>query len=134
MDLKDFVKTSIKDIATASQELQTELAETGVLVNPPVSSMQKDIFEEGNVGCTWRQIRDVDFDVAVVASSAGGGKAALKVWSVEISGGADGAHETSSRLRFSIPIALPASQSEKENQEKRRTERSKSAPRMRGLY
>jgi hypothetical protein len=62
----------------------------------------------------------VEFDVAVSATSesAGGGKAALKILSVEA--GVDGTHkrgnEEVSRVKFSIAITLSPSNAEAKNQ------------------
>ena len=93
--------------------MQEKWGEAGVIVNPPVDSKQSNLFQEGSTSHVFRQIQNVNFDVAVTAATetGGGGKAGLKVFSAEV--GIDGTHtrqnEEVSRVQFSIPLTLRAS-------------------------
>ena len=121
MDIKDFIKEAIGAIAEATIELQTEYEETGTIINPPVSVKERDLYEEGGVGSTYRRVEVIEFDIAVTASgeTAGGGKAGLRILSVEA--GVDGKHsqqsEEASRVKFSVPVSLSPSGAEATNRE-----------------
>ncbi|MDW3225104.1 MAG: trypco2 family protein [Paracoccaceae bacterium] len=123
MDLKEFIKETISGIVDATAELQSEYDEMGILINPPVSNSERDLFEEGSIDHTYRRVESVEFDVAVTATNetSGGGKAGLKILSMEA--GARGDHlrsnEEISRVKFSIPIALAPSSAEGRSREAR---------------
>ena len=126
MDLKDFIIETIASIVEASKELSEKYRPTGAVVNPPASSNNPNdpTFAEDNRLYSNRRVQNVEFDVAVTtaSSTSGGGKAGLKIWVAE--GSAEGAHSRSdervSRIRFSVPLSLPASQQEVENNTKRK--------------
>lgn len=119
MDLKDFIQQTISGIVEASVELQAKYEARGVIVNPPVSVKEPDLYEHSEIGHRFRRVEVVEFDVAVTAAkeSSGGGKAGLKIFSAEI--GADGRHsrtsEEVSRVKFSIPIVLSPATIELQN-------------------
>ncbi len=121
MELKEFIAETIGSILDATIELQLEYEEQGIIINPPVSVKERDLYDEGGAAHTYRRVEVVEFDVAVTASSekAGGGKAGLKIFSAEA--GVDGklskTNEEISRVKFSIPITLPASTAEVENRD-----------------
>lgn len=121
MDLKDFIKETICGIVDATLELQASYEKSDVIINPPVSVKERELYEEDGPGHTYRRVEIVDFDVAVTASSesAGGGKAGLRILSLEA--GIDGKHvrtsEQASRVKFSIPITLSPSGAEARNKE-----------------
>ncbi|MBW4709693.1 hypothetical protein KX928_18045 [Roseobacter sp. YSTF-M11] len=112
---------TISGIVEATAELQNQYQGLGVIVNPPVSVQERDLYEENNAGHTYRRVETVHFDVAVSATSesGGGGKAGLKILSVEA--GLDGKHarrsEEASRVKFSIPMTLPPSAAETKNKQ-----------------
>ncbi|MEX1034408.1 MAG: hypothetical protein WDZ54_00520 [Sneathiella sp.] len=121
MDLKEFIVETISAIADATNELQTSYENDEILVNPPTSQSGENVYLEGSGHYAFRHVRDVDFDVALTASSSldAKGKAGLKVFSVEVGGGggASKAQEQVSRVQFSIPIALKPTASEGNNLE-----------------
>lgn len=129
MDLKEFIKETISGIVDATLELQGDYEASDAIINPPVSVKDRDLFEENGPAHTYRRVQVVEFDVAVSATSetAGGGKAGLKILSVDA--GVEGRHnrasEEASRVKFSIPITLSPSGAEARNREvleERRTE------------
>ena len=117
----------------ATLELQDEYQHANVIVNPPVSVTERDVYEEDGPAHTYRRVETIEFDVAVTATSesAGGGKAGLRILSVEA--GFDGKHsktsEQASRVKFNIPITLTPSVAEAKNKEvsEQRREASKQA-------
>jgi len=133
MDIKDFIKETITGIVEATLELQEKYEVEDVIVNPPVSVEERDLYEENGPAHTYRRIETIEFDVAVTAGTetGGGGKAGLKILSVEA--GIDGKHvhsaQEASRVKFSIPITLSPSGAEAKNREEseRRTKATKDA-------
>jgi hypothetical protein len=133
MDLRQFVKQTVQDIVEATVELQQDLEGKGVIVNPPLSSDGNITYEHEDADHIRRRIEVIDFDVAVTvgAETAGGGRAGLKVWSVEAGG--DGRHarrsEEVSRVRFSLPIVYSPAAVEARNKEaaRKRAERNQEA-------
>ena len=122
MDLKDFVKETISSIVEATAELQVKYEGRGVLVNPPVTTTERDLYRDDDSRHQYRRVEIVSFDVAVTASaeSTAGGKAGLRVFSVEAS--LDGLHgrksEEVSRVRFAIPLVLSAADVEGRNRKR----------------
>ena len=66
MELKEFIKNSITAIADATSELQNELEEEDIIINPPVSAFleREDVVELG-AAYTGRRVKNVNFDVAI---------------------------------------------------------------------
>ena len=144
MDLEDFVSTTIGQIVKDVQRAQTEVADSGALINPslpdaPARSEHPIVRTRGGriVHLEW-----IEFDVAItVATEAKGetsGKGRLFVASVE--GKVEGSreHTHASRVRFSVPLVLPGQrdperegevQEAKARSEKAQQERQRSSPR-----
>jgi hypothetical protein len=120
VDLKEFIQETISGIVDAALELQKKYEDSDILINPPTAFDERNAFRENSASYTYRRVETVEFDVAVSATSesAGGGKAALKILSVEA--GVDGTHkrgnEEVSRVKFSIAITLSPSNAEAKNQ------------------
>lgn len=134
MDLKDFIKETISAIADATEELQAEYLEDGLIVNPPTDGNGVDVYEPKSEVHTFRRIKEIEFDVAVSAESntQGGGGAGLKVLSVELKGGAEHARSsgTVSRVQFSIPIVLsPAPEEAKHIEQRKKAKEEREARR-----
>ena len=109
MELKQFIKTAIKDITGAVSELQKELSDGSVL-NPtiPQGEHGKSVIIDNEV----RMMERLNFDVAVTAIEAsevnGNIKAGISVFGVRTGAGNTEKLENVSRLTFSIPVVLPA--------------------------
>jgi hypothetical protein len=144
MDLKDFIKETVSAIVEATQELQEEFEAIGVIINPPVSNLERDLYEHEQPEHRYRRVASVQFDVAVTAATetAGGAKAGLRVFSIEAGGEGKHTrnHEEVSRVKFAIPIVLSSATVEKVNKVKaqleiqRQNEAYNSAVRNRGSY
>lgn len=121
MDLKDFIKETVIGLVEATKELQEQFEKDGVIINPPVSLKERDLYEHSDIRHRYRRVEVIEFDVAVTASSesTGGGRAGLKVLAFEA--GADGRHmrqnEQVSRVKFSVPLVLSPASIEGENKE-----------------
>jgi hypothetical protein len=119
VNLKDFIKETIGGIVEAAKELRDDYFEDGVLINPPVSVDGDRIYGEDSSRHTFRRIEEVEFDLAVTASSesSGKGRVGIKVFSAEA--GVHGDHqrknEEVSRVRFKIPLTLPPNVVEADN-------------------
>lgn len=138
MDLKDFIVETVSSIVEASAELTNNFESDGVVVNPPANSNGggNDSFAEDSVYfANWR-VQNIEFDVAVTASSStsGGGGGSFKIWVAE--GSAEGSHVRSSeqvnRIKFSVPLSLPASKQEKDNIQEKLNRPTKTF--ARGMY
>lgn len=110
MDLKDFVKGVILDVTNAVKECQEEV-NNGTIISPTNRKATETIeTDEGRL-----QISYIDFEVAVTAGTATGinGEVGgrIKVLSSLIGGKIGGesqeTDESTSRVKFSIPIIYP---------------------------
>jgi len=107
MDLKEFITETIVQIQEGVQdaiERRSSISDAGGAINPVFLTPETYAY-----GDKLRQM--VEFDVAITVSdrTTGEGKAGLKVWSLEIGGGASKSAEQStvSRIKFSIPVIPP---------------------------
>ncbi|MCF7700118.1 trypco2 family protein [Loktanella sp. M215] len=118
MDLKDFIKETISGIIEATNDLQDQFADAGILINPPVYG-DSGVYEEGSSSHRDRAIQKIDFDVAVTVASETGGDVGAKVRIVSVEAGGAGKHSRSneevSRVKFSIPLTLRPTDAEKRN-------------------
>lgn len=131
MELQDFVKETLTQIATGVKDVQTQIRDIGGYVNPVIAGQRGPVqayFGETALG---HHTFLVDFDVAVkaVEKSAGEGGAKLAVasfLSIGGSGRSDTENESTSRIKFQIPLALPFDEQsmteKKQKEEKSRRE------------
>lgn len=119
MELKDFIKDTIRAIAEATTELQDELGPQGILVNPPTNGRDQSVFVEGDKRFYHRPVKDVEFDVALTVEKSGSGSAGAKVKiaiiEANLGGEMAGSSQQVSRLKFSVPLALRATDEEVSN-------------------
>lgn len=110
MELNDFVSQAIVQIVRAVIDAQKQLEGTNALVNPSMKYLDKESTEiaadrGGHV------VSEIQFDIAVTATSASGAKGGIGVVSGVFNLGSritsDRATETISRLKFSVPIMFP---------------------------
>jgi len=119
MDLKDFVKHTILDIAAGIQEANEEAASKNI----DLKANPKPIYfrSEGNVeympSTTARddtkQVEMIKFDVAVTSTGTITGEAGAGInvagFKVGGSGEVKDENENVSRIKFEIPVLLPSS-------------------------
>jgi hypothetical protein len=117
MDLKAFIAESIRQIIAGVEEAQNQASEGGALVNPGNHHFENPDTKRIVVvvpgrGNDRRPVQVVEFDVAVVVTresqtKAEGGVGIVSVVSVGGSHEAGITRETTSRLKFDVPIVLP---------------------------
>jgi len=118
MELKDFIKEAIKDISEAISETNVELKNIGAIINPhEVYSSNKDEELYGYLAMNnenedfRRPVHSINFDVAVSSTTKENGKEGIgvSIVGIKLDKGNNKADEnnTSSRLQFSIPVAMP---------------------------
>lgn len=122
MELETFVARTLAEIIRGVQAAQDEVAEevdgrfVGAAVNPKLAQVLPS--GNGQAGViAWTPesaaVLLVEFDVAVVASESSEKKGGIGVVSALISVGAQGTagqnSSSASRIRFSVPVTLPAS-------------------------
>ena len=118
MDLKEFIKESIVQIAQGIEEANKELEKSPSMVNPMHVVANSDSAQayartrkpsHDNPGT--RIVEKVEFDVAVVAETDKGGKVGAKLSIASIGIGAEGGtkstNKSESRIKFSIPMVYP---------------------------
>lgn len=122
MELKDFIKEVIKDISESIVDSNKDLESIGTQVNPknvhPVvvdarENIYGHLLKEDEKGEYRRPVHLVNFDIAVASTVKKDGKEGIGVNVAGIKLGKGGGHgsedNTSSRIKFGIPIALPTS-------------------------
>lgn len=97
MELKDFIKGTIKDISEAITELNEEIGDTGLLVNPKVDNH----LENTRYTVDGMIIQDIS---ASEKTDAGGG-IHINVLKAGLSNTTDNA--TVSTIQFKIAVSLP---------------------------
>lgn len=118
MDLREFVKEALVEIATAVSEAGAELEASGAIVNPKDAataaaghSIYGYMLKESEKGDYRRPVHLIEFDVSVTASDKTGTKGGIGVVVAGIGLGSQGQSEAAnsvySRLQFKVPIALP---------------------------
>lgn len=129
MELKDFIKDTIRAIAEATTELQDELSPKGILLNPPTNGHDQAVFVEGDKRYHHRPVKDVEFDVALTVGKTGSGGAGAKVniaiFEANVGGEIAGSSQQVSRLKFSVPLALRATSEEVINRAEAEKERNR---------
>ena len=121
MNLQQFIKETIVQIANGIQTAERELAETTAIVNPRYvakTSLQGVygfmISEKETTRENYRAaVQTVEFDVAVYATETTETKGGIGLMVGTLGLGGHGATEkgnrSESRIRFSIPVAFPFS-------------------------
>lgn len=113
MELKDFVKGVISDIANAITELNEGQLNSDLFVNPKKCTLKKNEYSYCDDG---RQINDIEFNLSISASDTvdKGGGIKIDILKAGIS------KETNtgkiSTIKFSIPVAFPGCDGPKQPQ------------------
>lgn len=114
MELDEFISGTVKSIIKSINDSMDFAESNGAIINPIL--MEKDYDAKTSI---WRKdhqdgrraLTKVDFDVAVSASNEEGNKVGggLKIQVLSLGASTDNKeiNQTTSRIRFSIDIALP---------------------------
>lgn len=112
MELQDFIKQSIVQIVNGVFEAQKEVADKGASVNPSGLHLKGDQIKGHAVTNDGNVTQHIEFDVAVTTTEGTGTKGGIGVVAGVLALGAQGQSSEStqavSRLKFTIPILLPA--------------------------
>lgn len=102
MDLKTFVTETLSEILEGIADAQ-EADEAHNINATAHGNPGGNLFSDGR-----RMHTRVDFDVAIAAETAGGGKGKIQVFAIG-SAEAGGEHKSSyaNRIAFSVPVRLP---------------------------
>lgn len=113
MELKEFIKKSLRDIVLGISEAQEELKETGAIINPSAMEIDnngiKTISPEGNGN--GRLIQKVEMTLAVSSKKLSGGALNIEVLGFE----AKNKSENVSTLKFNIPVSFPVQETKFKN-------------------
>ena len=127
MELKEFVKQTLLQISSGVSESQDAVRRLGGVVNPSTpTGRPTDASYFITIG-SGQHVFLVDFDVAVSATDAieGGGDASLAVvglFSAKGGGKKTKSSESTSRIKFKVPLALPVDDVSKTEFDHRRRE------------
>lgn len=115
MELQEFVKDSLVQIVRGVRDAQQEISTTGDagVISPPIQTEWEKagyVFAKGGL-----PVQKVDFDIAVTVAEKTGTKGTIGVVIAAIGLGSQGESSNSktndSRIKFSVPIALPVAPS-----------------------
>lgn len=111
MDIKDFVKESLMQIAECINESNNELCDKGTYI-PTGDLTGEGVLFTVIKGTKTRHFIKVEFDLAVTVSQehnsiGGGGLSIASFANVGLKGEDKGKEENISRIKFMIPMALP---------------------------
>ena len=104
MEIKEFVKEAIGDIADAIIEINTETHNKGVTACPSQLMRRGDPFSITDDG---RIVRNIDFELSVAVYGKNEANAGLKISIARVGIGGETANSTTSTIKFSIPVAFP---------------------------
>lgn len=114
MDLKDFVKEALLQITAGVTAAQEQVRSSGGYINPSAVASAPGKSETAHFALldSGQNVFLVDFDVAVsaVESAEGGAGAKLAVaslFSLQAGGKTGTTSESTSRIKFRVPLALP---------------------------
>ena len=111
LELKDFVRETLLQIAQGVAEAQRALTGTTAEVNPPVSRRFDAKTSNYGDSQSGKPIFSVEFDVAVTATEGtatkGGIGVVAGVLAVGSQGQSNAANSSVSHIKFMVPMALP---------------------------
>jgi hypothetical protein len=111
MKLQEFVKETLREIIAGVQEAQTYAATTGARINPDEDHARANTSYIDTSDGGIAPIKEIDFDVAVTSTDTTEAQAGAGIFVAALGIGAKGKSDTLnscvSRIKFSVPIALP---------------------------
>jgi hypothetical protein len=111
MELKEFIKETLTQIAQGISDAQESLHETGAIIAPEAIIRTGDSSVVRNDGYGNRAVNEVKFNVGVSAGSEDGTKAGIAVLTGLFSGGAQeqssNSNQSITNIEFAIPMVYP---------------------------
>lgn len=122
MELKNFISSTIEEIARGILDASERLSDTNAVVSPndfTINSKNSQAFGrtkvfsvEDHLGQGTRVVQKVEFDIAVTIDETDTAKAGGKISVLSIGLGGDmetsSKTGTNSRIRFYVPVVLPS--------------------------
>lgn len=103
MELKDFIKTTIKDISNAVTELNEEMGDKGLILNPiPDNHQEGMVYSQDG-----RWLQKIEFNVSVTTSENSSKEGGVKICVAKAGISEKTTNEAISSLHFHITVALP---------------------------
>lgn len=116
MELDEFISTTLKSIIKSVNETKEFAESNGAIINPVIMERIEDHDQNSSI---WRKdgkdgrrfLTKIDFDVAVSVSNEEGSKVGgglkIQVLNLGASASETETNQTTSRIKFSLNIALP---------------------------
>lgn len=115
MELKDFIKGTISDIAIAISELNEDYASIGLVVNPKDAYTPSADVSRINGNNDERLVKEVEFNLSISASDTKEGVAGIRINVLSAGINNETNNSTVSTVKFSIPVVYPGSIALKKN-------------------
>lgn len=114
MELKDFIKSTILQLAQSVEELNNEMP-SKLIVNP-VSRTSVGKNPHINIKGNHYNVLEIDFDLTLTAESSAGSQGKIGVMAAVLNAGGSAEEEKTdkaeNRIRFTLPVVLPAQEVE----------------------
>ncbi|UCB57057.1 MAG: hypothetical protein JSV30_00205 [Candidatus Omnitrophota bacterium] len=112
MNLSDFVSKTLEELITGIKNAKESESTSGADINPGVWGDTKDIVKQGLMKMSGHKtVTIVEFDVAITAVERQGTKGGIGVFVGSVGLGSQGEsrkeNSSVSRIKFSVPVALP---------------------------
>ena len=116
MNLKEFITTTLVEIAEGLRDAQSKFAELGGTVNPRglTDPFQKNIYSFTSPDAMHRNFKlsNVEFDIALTASNEAENKGGIGVFLGSFGVGANtkevGGQSSVNKIKFSVPVEFPS--------------------------
>lgn len=103
MELKDFIQETLCQITDGIIQSQTVLKDKGALVAPEGYQFNG----RGTVGNDFAVVEEVNFEIAIGATSQNNSKGGLKTPIIEVVLGKSSKDEANNKVSFSVPLVYP---------------------------
>lgn len=114
MELKEFVKKTLLEIVEGVEEAQKAVKEHGAVVNPKYVKG-----DSAQIGREYVPVQDISFEVGLTTSEVTGNDKGIGVVLGPLKAGINGTGNTSessvTRIKFTVPLALPVDAASKDN-------------------
>jgi hypothetical protein len=112
LELNEFVAQTLSQIASGVKEAQSSAKSVGAVINPHFNTTWSEAGQHGFLNSSHGFASIVEFDVALTVTAGTGTKGGIGVFAGAVTLGSSGQsqneHSTVSRVKFSVPVVLPA--------------------------
>jgi hypothetical protein len=114
VDLREFITQTLTQIASGVRDAQATARSVGAEVNPHITTTWPEASKHGFLNASERFASIVQFDVALTVTEGTNTKGGIGVFAGAINLGSSGQSQneqsTVSRIKFTVPIVLPANE------------------------